>query len=159
MLCNRVEDHIRENKFIWCLTRKQIGKSNIYQFNIRRLFLCVRIKRKKKSFCFPKAKKKSVKKQLSKTQMKKNGRLFKLRLPNTTIFFNCKQLVDMYIQIDIYSILFILKSERLHVNKVSTVVSLRNGYITNVMLWKHIISTKCCVQVLTKHFQNNSILN
>ena len=116
------------------------------------------LKEKKKSFCFPKAKKKSVKKQLSKTQMKKNGRLFKLRLPNTTIFFNCKQLVDMYIQIDIYSILFILKSERLHVNKVSTVVSLRNGYITNVMLWKHIISTKCCVQVLTKHFQNNSIL-
>ena len=36
---------------------------------------------------FPKAKKKSVKKQLFKMQMKKNLPLFKLRLPNTTIFF------------------------------------------------------------------------
>ena len=32
-----------------------------------------------------------------------------------------------------------LKSERLHSNKVSTIVSLRNGYITDVMLWKHLI--------------------
>ena len=99
-----------------------------------------------------------MKKLLFKTQMKKKMEVFSnLRLPNTTIFFNCKQLIDMYIQIYIYFILFILKSERLHVNKVSIIFSLSNGYITDVMLWKHLISTKCCVQVLTKYFQNNSI--
>ena len=72
MLCNRVEDHIRENKVIWCLIRKQIGKSKIYQFNIKGLLLRVGIKRKEKvSFSFPKAKKNSMKTLLFKTQMKK----------------------------------------------------------------------------------------
>ena len=82
-----------------------------------------------------------------------------LRLPNTTIFFNCKQLIDMYIQIYIFFILFILKSERLHVNKVSIIFSLSNGYITDVMLWKHLISTKCCVQVLTNTFKITAYLS
>ena len=45
-----------------------------------------------------------------------------------------------------------LKLERLHSNKVSTIVSLRNGYIADVMLLKYLISTYCCVQVLKCNF-------
>jgi len=45
-----------------------------------------------------------------------------------------------------------LKSERLHSNKVSTIVSLRNGYITDVMLLKYLISTYYCVQILKCNF-------